>query len=402
MKTLLSTPLKELDFPPYVGNFWNDNLINKFKKSYDGYSFFSRDNNFPTWEKLMSSEQRVFELLKHLSDFNSKEKHQFKHENIKDLSSSYLSVQMLNLLSKEGLDITKVLLDNHFNDIDNKGGWSYTDLFEIYLKHLDSKNESIPNSLLTKFIFDIKEEKKYASYRSVDEEIDTYFKLLKIIPQNKINYNWFSENLNLFCTIKDEETRELVNYSKHLNYDSQKQIYDYVNQHFPEKIIENKEYYLNLLSSDIFSTKRLYQGSVDINIFQLIHQCKLSQNDSSHLSNIAKHCLSVIASPEFMQLINENIAISNIHTQDNQSNLTLNFSTDSYENLEIFEKIVLRSLNGVMRVSEKIKITWSESYSGADELITNMDAKFIHQYYLYNTLSETLETNTPKPRKNKI
>ena len=82
--------------------------------------------------------------------------------------------------------------------------------------------------------------------------------------------------------------------------------------------------------------------------------------------------------------------------------MSLQFSTENYENLKIFEDILLKSLNGVLEMHEKIKISWSESFSGEDHMITNMDAKFIAQQYLVKKLNHSLLENNINSKKNKI
>jgi hypothetical protein len=59
-------------------------------------------------------------------------------------------------------------------------------------------------------------------------------------------------------------------------------------------------------------------------------------------------------------------------------------------------------LKGVLEVSKKIRLNWSESYHGEEELSTNMDAKFVHQHYMYHNLNDTLSSNETKPKRLKV
>ncbi len=394
MNITLETPLRELSNPISIQKFWEKILIN----SYDSrHSSFRTEDNLPTWEKMISSNFRMFEFLKNLSDYYRKEKFSSK-ENKKE-EALFFSIQMLDILKKENFNITNIFLENQKQ---NNGDWRYSEFIEIYLSYLHIKKEFIPNSLKEQLILETKEDKNYSSFRSVDQNIELYLNFLKVINPNDITYEWFSKNLELACEMYDEESRDIINFSSYLNFDSQKNIHEYINNFFPDKIDENKNYFYKILPSPIFVTQRFFQGSIDINLYQILSQNNLNQDNITHLTNIAKECLNIITKPTFMNLINENINVSNIETKDKQSNLILNFSTNNVKDLELFETIALRALNGVLQVSDKIKLKWTDSYYGDNELITNMDEKFIYQQYLHQTLNETLDINKQKTRKNKI
>jgi hypothetical protein len=406
MKVTLDTPLKDITssnpiLSNRIGGFWNEKLVGRFQQYSEGYSAFNRHEKFREWNKLINDGCRVFELFRELSDFYRKEKFQFQYDEVENPPpSSYLSIQMLSLLDKEGLNITKVLLNNQAQDPEDKGGWSYSDNLDMYMKYLEFKQELILDSLLDQFILEIEDKRRYNC--SPDEEVDTYFRLLNLIPQSKVTYDWFSKNLELSCMVEDEDSRELVNRCKSLNYDSQKKIQNYVHTYFPEHVEDKKEYYSDLVNTNVFSTKRFYQGTIEVNLFPIMEQNNLKHKNLHHLGNVAKECLNVVASPEFMALINENIPVTNINSDEKSSSIKLDFSTDSYQNLEKFEEILLTALTGVLQVSEKIKMTMTDPYHGAPELITNMNAKFVHQYYLYHKLHDTLDSNAQKAKKPKI
>lgn len=405
MKIDLSTPLKNIKLSKESLDFWRDKLMAKYHNRYSGYSPFSTsyDRGLSSWSELVSKGKTVNDLFDILSSFHRSENSEFNYNEVKNTESSmYLSVQMLDILRKDNIDLGKIILDKYAHEPSNSERWYYMGVFNIYLDYLNYRNETIPEILKTHFISELKDAKGYSSHRSVDEDINTYFSLLKVIPKNKITYEWFSENLDTFCLIENENG-ELENACKYLNYDSQKKIHDYISDNFPSRINDNEKYYPNLLQSDVFSTKRFHQGSIDIKIFPLIQQYNLNQKDVKHLSNIAVECLNVVASDEFMKLIGENIPISNIETKDQHSNVILNFSTDTYENLEKVEKILLTALKGVLEVSHKINMSWSEDYhTGENILMTNMNAKFVHQYYMFHNLHDTLDTNNSKGKRNKI
>ncbi len=404
MKIDLSTPLSNIEFSNDIPNFWKEKIIARFEQRSDGYSWFKREDKFDDWKKLIANNKTVGDLLNKIAKFYRSENGQFQYDDIKNIdSSSYLSVQMLTLLNKNGIDLTEILLKNYDYEPKDYKDWHILDFFNIYLDYLNIRSEKIPDILNEKFITKLEQYKKFSSHRSVDEDLNTYFQLLKVMPKEKITYDYFVDQLNFFCLIEDRESRELENHCKYLNYDSQKKIHNYIKEHFPNKIEENSQYYPELLVSDVFSTKRLHQGCIDINIFSLINQYGLTDKDSSHLSSIACECLNVVASDEFMKLIGENISISNIENKKYKSNVTLHFSTNNYEDLEIAERIILTALKAMFDISQKIRMHWSENYhTGADELSTNMNAKFVHQYYMYQNLNETLEQNDSKPKRPKI
>jgi hypothetical protein len=402
MKIELHTPLKNIKFSDETRKFWKEKILARFDVHHRYYSWFKREDKFPEWEKMISNGEKIGGLLKNIASFYRSEHGDFQYNDTPNIqSSSYLSVELLDLLKKDNIDITKILLDNLNYEPKDYNDWHIRDFFSIYLDYLNNRNEKIIDKINNKFIEILAEYKRF-SHQSVDEEVANFFKLLEVTPNDKITHEWFLNTLDFFCTIKDEETRKLVNYCKFLNYDSQKKIHSYMKQNFPNHLEENFKYYPNLLESKIFSTKRLCQGCIDINLFLLIEQYGLTHKDGRHLSNIATHCLTVVASSEFMQLIGEDITITNIENKEHQSNVILYFSTDTYENLEKAEKILLTALKGVLEVSEKIRLTWSESYHGEDELSTNMDAKFVHQYYMYHNLNDTLDSNEVKPKRPKV
>lgn len=404
MKINLSTPLKNINFSNEISSFWTEKLIGKYSERHESYSPFSRRDKFPKWSDLIFEKKTVNKLFGHIADFYRSETFEFKDKEVKNIESSmYLSIQMLDILDKNNLDISKILLEPYERDPNNYNEHRVIEFFNMYLDYLSLKNETIPKSLSTQFISELIDDKGYSSYRSIDDDVNTYFQLLKVTPKDKITYEWFLENLNIFCLIKDEDTRDLVNNAKNLNYDSQKMIHDYINNNFPQYVTENEKYYPELLDNDIFSVKRFHQSTIDIKIFPIIKKYNLNQKDVRHLSSIACECLNVIASDEFMKMIGKNIPITNIETKDHHSSVVLNFSTDTHENLEAAEKILLTALKGVFEVSQKIHLTWTEDYhTGADQIRTNMDAKFVHQYYMYHNLNDSLDTNSSKPKRNKI
>jgi hypothetical protein len=404
MKIELSTPIKNITFSDETRKFWKEKILAKFEQRNEGYSWFKREDKFSEWGRMVSDGTTIGQLLTLVASFYRSENGDFQYNQSKNVdSSSYLSVQMINLLGKDKVDLTQILLDNYNYEPKDYKDWHIKDFFNLYLDYLNLKEEKISDILSDTFISNLGESKKYSSHRSVDDDLSTYFQLLKVTPSEKINYDWFSKQLEFFCLIEDDDSRELENHCKYLNYDSQKKIHNYVKQHFPNNVDENSKYYPELLVSEVFSTKRLHQGCIDINIFSLIQQYGLTNKDVRHLSSIACECLNVVASDEFMKLIGENIQITNIENKEHKSSVTLNFSTDTYENLEKAEKIILTALKAVLEVSQKIRINWSENYhTGADELSTNMNAKFVHQYYMYHNLNDSLDTNSSKPKRNKI
>lgn len=402
MKLELNTPIKNINLSKNISIFWKEKILAKFDERHERYSWFDRNDKFPEWNKLNSDGTTLGEFLTLIAKFYEKENGDFQYNGQTDINSSnYLSVQLLNILNKENIELTKILTDNYNYERKDYKDWNIMDFYNIYLDYLNLKNEKISEILNNKFIEKLKEYKRYG-YRSVDDDINTYFRLLKVTPSDKINHNWFAKNLDFFCMIEDEEERKLVNQCKCLNYDSQKKIHNYIKDNFPNHVEEHAEYYPKFLESKVFSTKRFYQGSVDVNLFSLVNQYGLTNKDVHHLSNIATHCLTVIASPEFMNLIEENILITNIETKENKSSVTLNFSTDTAENLDRVEHILLAALQGVLEVSQKIHLQIADSYHGNEEVHTNMNAKFVHQYYMYHNLNNTLDTNLSKPKKPKI
>ncbi len=400
MNIELNTKLKDLKLSKEILDFWNISLIGKYTQHYDGYSAFSRSDKMLKLEKLIDSNCRIFEMFKKISDFYKNEEYDFKHNYIED--KSFLSIKMLDLLSKEGVEITNVLLENQSVDPGNSGGWRYTEFIELYLNYLNHKNQIIPGSLKNQFLLEIEQEKRYSSYHDVDRDVETYFNFLKVMNPKEITHDFFHKNLDIICVIINDDTRELINYRKNLNFDSQKKIFEYVLVNFPENLSKYTEYFNDLLPSPVFTAKRLYQGCVDINLYKILHENGLGEKNKQHITSVIKECLNVVSSSEFMKLIEQDIKVSNLDIRENNSKLRLNFSTESYEELERFEKILLNSIAGVIKVADKIKIRWTESFNGEDELITNMDAKFINKQYLHETLRETLQNNQNKNKRHKI
>ncbi len=309
---------------------------------------------------------------------------------------------MLNILKKENLELTTILLNNHKEDNENTGGWRYSEFIDMYLNYLSENKKEIPLFLKDQFLLEARENKRFSSFHEVDKDIETYFNLLNVMNSKEITNQFFKENLELYCSMVNDDTRELENYARCLNFDSQKRIYEYVNTFLPENSSEYTEYFQDLLPTPVFKTQRLYQSSIEINLYQIMFENGLNQKSSQHLNNIIKECLNVVSSDNFLRLINEDIKVFNTSVKEKAAGLKLNFSTETYEDLEKFEKIILKSLKGVVKVQDKIKLRWTDSFYGEDQLLTNMDAKFILQQYLHETLNEDLKKNETKPRKNKV
>jgi len=399
------TLLQDLKISSETKKFWNDVLLEKFNKYSSSYSSFSRSDKFPNWDKLISSNFRIFDLFQKLSEYYKKEKYDYANKDrlfSNEDNNPFLSLEFLELLKKDKVSMEGVFLNTLIAEPENKSGWTYAEFIELHLHHLKENKQKLNKDIEKQYFTELHEHQQYYSYVSVDENINLFFSLIEVIQPNQINYNWFKEKLEFFCTIKDDDSRQIVNQAQYLNFDSQKKIYDYLVDLFPDNISENKKYFSKILPSPVFKTNRLHQGSIEINLYQILNELHLNQKDLHHLINISKECLNVVSQPSFLNLIEKDIPVSNIYSKENNSSIILNFSTNSYEDLEDFEKILLRSLNGVLKVSDKIRISWSESYSGADELITNMDSKFIHQHYLFQTLNETLSTNSNSAKKMKI
>lgn len=389
----LSTKLNTIHFSEKLKKTWSDNTSQE--SSAYGYG----TGVIPSLEKLIlhssSINYNLFELFKYVSDLHTRENY---HPDVhKDAT-----IKILKALNKDGINLEQILLETKYVDPDNEAGWQYETFFNIYLKSLiDSKKEINP-ILLEQCLLEIETNKKYSSYQDIDSEINTFFDLLEVIPKNQITYEWFNKKLELFCTILDDESREMVNNCNLLNFDSQTKIYNYISTNFPEKISENEKYYQDLLLEDNFITKNLYQGVIKINLFKVLAQFNLKQENLQNISNIIGECLNVTASSEFMKEINENITVSNIDVKQQHNSMNLQFSTENHEDLIIFEDILLKSLNGVLKMHEKIKISWSESFSGEDHIITNMDAKFVAQQYLVQKLNHSLLENKIPNRKHKV
>lgn len=397
--------LQDLNISSETKKFWDDVLLEKFNKSYSSYSSFSRSDKLPNWDKLISSNFRVFDLFQKLSEYYKKERYDFNNKDkffAKEETSTFSSIEFLELLKKDKISIDNIFLNTLVAEPENKSGWTYAEFIELHLHYLKENKQKLHTEIEKQYFLELNEHQQYYSYVSVDENINLFFSLMDVIQPNKINHTWFKEKLEFFCTIKDDDSRQLVNQAEYLNFDSQKKIYDYIVDLFPDNINEHNKYFSKILPSPVFKTSRLHQGSIEINLYQILNELHLNQKDLNHLIHISKECLNVVSQPSFLELIEKDIPVSNIYSKDNNSSVILNFSTNSYEDLEDFEKILLRSLNGVLKVSDKIRISWSESYSGADELITNMDSKFIHQHYLFQTLNETLSTNSNSAKKMKI
>lgn len=401
MKINLNTDIKKLNPSFDAISFWDTKLVDKYNQYYEGYSRFAYSRNKPpTWKKM--EPMRINEVFSILADFHKDETYEFKDKDIELNPASFLSIKMLDILSKDGVDITDVLKSTYQSDLENKNGWQYQEFIDLYLGYLKYKDQFFPTDLLGQFLKSIKEYYGYASNCITDDHVSTYFQLIDRLPKDQVTYSWFVEHLDMFCSSSDYETREVISKHESLNYDTQKLIYDYMENNFPEYIEENSKYYSQLMPTDIFSSKSLYQGIVDINIIQLIHNNKLKQKDFTHLCNIAKECLNVVNSSEFMDFIEKNIHVSHINIEKSQSNITLKFSSESFEDLETFKTILLTALKGVLSVSDKINLKLEDTYSGENELDTNMDAKFVHQHYLFHDLHNSLDSGKQPNKKPKL
>lgn len=402
--TTFPTLLQDLNISPETKQFWDDVLLDKFNKSSTSYSSFSHSDKLPNWNKLISSNFRMFDLFQKLSQYYKNERYDYLNKDrfLSEESNPFLSLEFLELLKKDKIAIDDIFINTLIAEPENKSGWTYAEFIELHLHYLKKNNQKLNENIERQYFLELNEHQQYYSYVSVDENINLFFSLLAVIQPTQITYPWFKEKLEFFCTIKDDDSRQLVNQAQYLNFDSQKKIYDYINESFPENLSENNKYFSKILPSPVFKTHRLHQGSVEINLYQILNELHLNQKDLNHLIHISKECLNVVSQSSFLNLIEKDIQISNIYTKETNTSVILNFSTNNYQDLEDFEQILLRSLNGVLKVSDKIRISWSESYSGADELITNMDSNFIHQHYLYQTLNETLSTNSNSSKKMKI
>ncbi len=400
MKINLNTNINKINSSFEVRSFWDTKLVDKYNQFYDGYSPFAHRNKLPTWEKM--KQMRVNEVFSKITDFFRDETYEFKDKDVELKPSNYLSVKMLDILSKDGVDITDVFKTTYQNDLENKSGWQYQEFIDLYLSYLKFKGQLFPTELLDPTLKLIKEYNGYISNSNTDNNVSIYFKLIDRLPKEKVTYSWFAEHLNIFCSSEDDNSGEIVNKHQSLNYDTQKLIYDYIEKNFPEYLEENSKYYLKLIPTDIFTSQSLHQGVININLFQIIHNNNLKQKDSDHLCNIARHCLSVVNSSDFMGLIEKDIHVSHINIEKTQSNITLKFSSESSEELEEFKTILLTALKGVLNVSEKIRLNWNSLYNGEDKLDTNMDAKFVHQHYLFHDLHNSLNTSKQQNKKHKL
>lgn len=401
MSITLNTDIKKINTSFEVGFFWDTKLVDKYNQYYDRYSPFAHNRNkLPVWDKI--KEMRVNEVFSKLSDFFKDETSEFNEQNVELDPTCYQSIKMLDILSKEGVDITEILRTTYQSDLENNSGWQYQEFIDLYLSYLKFKGQLFPNDLLEQFIKSTKEYYGYASNCNTDDNVSVYFKLIDRLPKAKVTYSWFAEHLDMFCSSEDDDTGQVINKHKSLNYDSQKLIYDYMGKNFPEHLVENSKYCSKLMPTNVFTSQTLQQGVININLFQIIHNNNLKQKDFNHLCNIARHCLSIVNGSEFMELIEKDIHVSQINIEKTQSNITLKFSSESPEDLEEFKTILLIALKGVLNVSEKITLNWNSFYNGEEELDTNMDAKFVLQHYLFHDLHNSLNSSKQQNKKHKL
>lgn len=407
MPIQFTTLLNTIPFTSAIEDYWNSHLVAQYSKNFNTannyYSSFKEAEKLPLWENFQVN-NNIYQLFDALLKFHRLEYFDFeyhttdsKSNNQTHLPSSYLSIQMIDLLEKEGINFSSLMLVNDHNN-------DQTDFYEHYclhLQHLNFKQHCIEEQLSDKFLESVLLRQSY-SYHNVDRNVELFFMLLEATPKETINLQWFTDKLELFCTLEDREERELLNHSNFLNFTSQKHIYDYMQTYFPENIEDNQQYYKNLIPSDIFSSNILFQGMIKIDLFQYMLLNDLSKNKFNHLENIAKESLNIISSDEFMSL-HDNLSIVNIHHKTSKTHITLFFSCDNHEDLVTFEKNYITTLHCLFKVQDKIYLNWSENYHGEDTLDSNMDAQFINKYYLASHLHNTLDNDLSKPnKKNKI
>lgn len=395
MNITLNTPLKEVNLSDNIKNVWNKST------DWNPTRYLSREDGLTSLTKLINSGNRVYELFQSLAHYYKKEQfeREYEHNNSKHKS---LSIEILKVLTEERLDITEIILENMKQNPHNEGGWAYINFLDLYTEYLKEKKLPLNELILNQLISEKIGEKQYSSYYSIDTEIEQLFNLLNTIPQNSISYPWFSETLNMFCQAYNEDTRMLDDHSHLLNFDSQTKIYDYVKTYFSNHLEDNIKYFSDIVPQEILSVRKYHQSTIEINLYQVLRENNLTQKSFGHAKSVAIECLNIVASKEFMELIHENITVNNINHQEGLKSITLQFSTNTSEELETFEKVFSTALSGILKITEKIHLNWSDSWSGEQELITNMDAKFVHKQYLHQFLNETLELNPQKGRKNKL
>lgn len=393
MNITLSTKIKDIKLSKKISRVWNEKIVARYNESY-GSNGFSERNQPNLWNDL--GDISLSDLISYINEFYVAEYYNID----KYIEYNYVAIDFLNALKEEKLDVRNILEESIKNPpslLSNKG------LLDVYIKFLNSNNEFISESLLTSILEKLNDEKRYIRNGDLEEQINFFFDLLKVVPHSIKTEQWTIDTLDSFCFLRDDETRELVNASKNLRYISQNHVLDYIQTNFPQNIEKYKKYYHDLLDDNAFELENLYQAKVSINLYSLLQQYQLEIDLSDKLSDIAHQCLKVVASKEFMVLINKNIDVSNIIAHKTKSHISLGFSTQTADELKEFEDIFLLAVKNILKVQEKVSIEWYESYhSSENELSTNMDAKFIYQYYSYSKLNANLEDNNKGMRKNKI
>lgn len=383
----LSTPLHQIKISNEAILLWDKTLIPILQSELS----FSDRKILPYWSEFKSN--TVDDFLNNLSRIYNKEF--FQLNNKKKLPDEYQSLKMLAMVKKDGIDFSKLYMEKFENQISKNHNFFETPTLMMYLQFIKIQGEFLAPHLLQAIIEDKLESKKYSSYDRMDETVEMYFKLLSVTPVKNVTYDWFIQNLNSFCQDKQK------NMGKYLNYDNKKLIHDYIKINFPDKFDKDSFYFSELTGKNNFFIRRLHQSSIQINLFQILHDLNLGNQELHHIEEICIQTFKVVSSKKFLDLIGKNIDIENYHTDKKASCLELHFSSENPDKLKELEQVFLTALKAVLPIHEKIHIVWSEDYDGNDTINSNLNAKFLHQYYLHQKLNDELQQNSSH-KKNKI
>jgi hypothetical protein len=398
MNFTLETTIKNINLPKYIKEFWDRVFLQKANNLNNGFSGFISRGDKRVFQHMEENGWRLWEIFNEVSFLYRREVEANEREKIKE----FVSLETLRILEKENITMTNVLLENNKNDPLNEGGWNYPTLLNLYLADLKQKKEKVPSVILELMVKEIEKDRAISGYKVLDEELKNFIDLVSI-TEKEITYNWFSKNLQMICMVKDQQTDELEDHKKYLNFDSQKLVFNYIKDNFPLELENAKDYYQSLFS-DKFTTKEYFQGEIDINLYVILNEKNLSQKDYYHLINIAEVTMNNIQQESFMSLIGEQYNIEKLEIKKGSKNLLISYSSINKKDIEVFEKVAIKSLNGVYNIAEKIQISSTETglFSTDSEVITNLDVNLTSKQYLKEKLSDELSLNSSPTKKMKL
>lgn len=387
------TPLKNLNFSEEVANFWDQKIVEKYDLGWacETFSPFKNSQNFPRWHKLKNN-FNIYNLFDKLRGFQRDELCHLAQNPIEnnDFYKELNTAKFLNLLAKNGVDIVDCIKQNQEKDPDNIDGWKYISLLELVNTYLWENKKFISDDYLNLIIKEKKETNKKSNYFQEDlkTEINLFFSTWENLHPKKHNINFFIETLNVFATKYDKQSNTVLLDCLSFSYDTQKQIKNYMETHYPKYLQEYQQYYSDICKKeDFFSFNNSHQQTLNLNLYQILEQYNINEDKLHQFTNIINYVFKTIQSDTFLNMIGKDLSLINTTTiNQNKKSIVFCYSSKKKEDLEEFGKILKYSIQGILDDFNTLNYSESNDWDGKLQIITNINNEFLVKKYTVKKL----------------